>query len=574
MFLKVLWFGLAAIATMMATSAIARKRQRTKLVATLREDWGRWRERDRDLQAIAGYHRALVANGEAAGALDDRTWDDLNFDGVFTFLDRTQSVIGQQLLYHRLRGAPMSRSLESFEALVTRMSAEAATREDAQLALAKLRDAGGYDLWFIAQPGTVTAEPWYVIFPMMAASMVISIAAVPFFPPAMLMLLVGAVGSIGLRMAVAKRLQVAVGAYRQIGPLLVAAGALQSAGQSGGPLVSVSFGQDVTRLSTLKRIAAWVGRDAAAATAGNLASLVIEYLNLLFCLDANALFFGARELRRCGPELLRVLAELGDIDSAVSVASYRSNTTGWTRPSFQPVGQSISSRAVMTSLRHPLLPDAVANSVTLGPPNGVIITGSNMSGKTTFLRTVGVTAVLAQTINTVLAEAYEAPVFVVQSCIGRADDPSTGKSYYLVEVESVLSLVHAAESDAPHLFLFDELFRGTNAVERIAAGEAVLLSLLTPRADGSPAPHLVLAATHDQELVDLLGDRYASFHFTDTIDDSGLSFDYRLLPGAATTRNAIALLRLRGAPASLVQHALDRAADLDRVRRHNGAPGL
>src|SRR5215475_11521252 len=120
-----------------------------------------------------------------------------------------------------------------------------------------------------------------------------------------------------------------------------------------------------------------------------------------------------------------------------------------------------------------------------------------MSGKSTFLRTVGVNVVLAQTINTCLADRYEAPRYQVRSCIGRADDLLAGKSYYLVEVESVIALLRAGESVKPHLFIFDELFRGTNAVERIAAAEAVLRTLMS-----SGNSHVTLAATHDVELVD------------------------------------------------------------------------
>jgi DNA mismatch repair ATPase MutS len=314
-------------------------------------------------------------------------------------------------------------------------------------------------------------------------------------------------------------------------------------------------------LTRLRSIASWAGRDSTPAIGGDLAALFFEYLNMLFWLDASALFFGARELQARAPELLRVIAAVGEVDAAVSVASYRAGTPGWTRPIFRPTGT-----ALLSDVRHPLLRDAVPNSITLAPPHGVIITGSNMSGKSTFLRTVGVTAVLAQTINTCLARRYEAPMFAVRSCIGRADDPSTGKSYYLVEVESVLALVHAARGRVPHLMLFDELFRGTNAVERIAAGEAVLVSLLAPGADGRPSPHVVLVATHDQELVDLLDGIYAANHFTDTIDPTGLAFDYQLQPGAATTRNAIALLGQRGAPQDLVAHALARAQALDRAR--------
>jgi DNA mismatch repair ATPase MutS len=153
---------------------------------------------------------------------------------------------------------------------------------------------------------------------------------------------------------------------------------------------------------------------------------------------------------------------------------------------------------------------------------------------------------------------------VVKSCIGRADDPATGKSYYLVEVDSVLALVKDSESDVPQLFLFDELFRGTNNIERIAAGEAALRTLLAQRADGSPAPHVVMAATHDQDLVELVVDCYGAYDFTDSVGDEGLAFDYQLQPGVASTRNAIRLLKMRGAPDVLVTSAIERADALDR----------
>jgi DNA mismatch repair ATPase MutS len=150
----------------------------------------------------------------------------------------------------------------------------------------------------------------------------------------------------------------------------------------------------------------------------------------------------------------------------------------------------------------------------------------------------------------------------VRSCIGRADDLIAGKSYYLVEVESVLGIVKASDRPDPHLFIFDELFRGTNAVERIAAAEAVLGALI---AGGKP--HVVLAATHDGELVDLLQDVYVTCHFGDAVGPGGLVFDYRLTQGPATSRNAIALLTLNGAPDSIVARALARAAALDRQRQ-------
>ena len=112
-------------------------------------------------------------------------------------------------------------------------------------------------------------------------------------------------------------------------------------------------------------------------------------------------------------------------------------------------------------------------------------------------------------------------------------------------------------------------FAVTNAIERIAAGQSVLLELISGP-DGE-RPHVALAATHDNELVDLLAGTYVPCHFGDQMTDEGLTFDYRLETGRATSRNAIALLRLKGAPARLVDRALARAtlmdAAADRARR-------
>ena len=149
---------------------------------------------------------------------------------------------------------------------------------------------------------------------------------------------------------------------------------------------------------------------------------------------------GARDLRAHHGALLRVIAAMGEVDAAISTASFRTGRHDWTRPRFRQAG----APAELTGVRHPLLLDAVPNSIRLAPGRGVLITGSNMSGKSTFLRTLGVTAVLAQTLNTCLAAEYSAPVFNVRSCIGRSDDLLSGKSYYIAEVESLLGLVEAS----------------------------------------------------------------------------------------------------------------------------------
>jgi DNA mismatch repair ATPase MutS len=178
----------------------------------------------------------------------------------------------------------------------------------------------------------------------------------------------------------------------------------------------------------------------------------------------------------------------------------------------------------------------------------VLITGSNMSGKTTFVRAIGVNALLAQTLHTVCADVWRAPMLRVRTSIGRSDSLTEGKSYYLAEVESVRALVQAKAGGQQHLFLLDEIFRGTNTTERVAAAAAVLAYL-------NRGTDLVIVATHDIEVLDLLGDTYAAHHFREEIADGAVSFDYRIHGGPSSTRNAIALLEVMEYPAALVADA-------------------
>jgi hypothetical protein len=551
--------GLAAAALLVLAQ---QRRAHGALVEQLRVEWGATRDRARDMTAIAEYSTRRGDTTPEALRLDDRTWADLNMDEVFAVVDRTESAVGQQVLYARLRRRSTAGDREAFEALATAFATEPARRESAQLVLGRLHTPAAYDLWRLTEPGLLETEPWYVVFPLLTTAMVASAVLAPFVPPLILVLVCGALVNIALRGVVAPRLRLVTGPFRQLTTLLAVAGRLSGQHAAHPSVLTAPLASDLPRLSKLRRIAGWAGRDASAAGAGDVMGLVFEYLNVLLFLDANALYFGARELRARASELGRVLDAVGTVDAAISTASYRAGTPGWTRPVFTAPGTPLE----ISGVRHPLLDGAVPNSIALGPPYGVIVTGSNMSGKSTFLRTLGVTAVLAEAINTCIAERYQSPPLAVRSCIGRSDDPSTGRSYYLMEVDLVLDLVRAARSGTPHLLLFDELFRGTNAVERIAAGEAILAALVPGRPGPSATGTIVVAATHDQELVDLLADRYDAFHFTDRVDQTGLAFDYRLNRGPATSRNAIALLEMRGAPPDIVARALARSAFLDAAR--------
>jgi DNA mismatch repair ATPase MutS len=290
-----------------------------------------------------------------------------------------------------------------------------------------------------------------------------------------------------------------------------------------------------------------------------LAASIYEYVNLLFLIDVNAFVLATETLRQSRATTRAMFEAIGYVDVAQSVAAWRATLARWTRPELTEPRKALDVDRVV----HPLVASAVPNSLDVEHAS-VLITGSNMSGKTTFVRALGVNAVLAQSLNTACARVWRSPLLRVRTSIGRADSVMEGKSYYLAEVESVLALIRAKESGDQHLFLLDEIFRGTNTTERIAAAYAVLAHL-------NRGLDLVVVATHDVEVLGLFGQEYTPYHFREQITDNVLSFDYLLQPGPSSTRNAIAVLEYMEYPESVVADALgaldwqERAEDRTRV---------
>ncbi len=175
----------------------------------------------------------------------------------------------------------------------------------------------------------------------------------------------------------------------------------------------------------------------------------------------------------------------------------------------------------------------------------MLLTGSNASGKSTFLKTVALGALMAQTLHMVLAECYSAPMYRIFSSMSLRDDLEGGESYYIVEIKSLKRILDAMKEGDPWpvLCFVDEVLRGTNTVERIAAATQILISL-------TGAGVLCFAATHDIELTELLSGLYDNYHFEEEIRD-----------GRANSRNAIRLLEIMGYDCSIIQKAQRQAED-------------
>jgi len=182
----------------------------------------------------------------------------------------------------------------------------------------------------------------------------------------------------------------------------------------------------------------------------------------------------------------------------------------------------------------------------------VVITGSNASGKSTFIKTLAINAILSQTIYTSLSRKYSASFFQIASSMALQDNIFSNESYYIVEIKSLKRILDRLDKDIPTLCFVDEVLRGTNTLERIAASSQILYNF-------SKINALCFAATHDIELTYILEKHFSNYHFQEEVVDNQVLFDYKLYEGRAESRNAIKLLGMMGYPEGVIEDAANSA---------------
>lgn len=258
--------------------------------------------------------------------------------------------------------------------------------------------------------------------------------------------------------------------------------------------------------------------------------------------DVHVLAALERWKARSGRRVRDWLDAIGEAEALAALAATAADHPDWTLPVLDPDARTLRAR----SLGHPLLAPAtcVRNDVEVGPAGSfLLVTGSNMSGKSTLLRAVGLNAVLAQAGGPVCAAKLRMPPLRVVTSMRVEDSVTGGVSFFMAGLHRLKEVVDAARSGPRTLYLLDEILRGTNSAERRIAARTVVRHLLETDAVGA-------VTTHDLSLADAedLVARAVAMHFTESVGDGadGLAFDYRLRPGIATSTNALKLLEMVG----------------------------
>jgi hypothetical protein len=270
-------------------------------------------------------------------------------------------------------------------------------------------------------------------------------------------------------------------------------------------------------------------------------------IELLFLWDFHALWLLERWQTAVGTQARGWLEALGELEALSALAGLCHDNPDWAFPVVNPAEDRYAARA----LGHPLIPEdrRVPNDVEVGPPGTfLLVTGSNMSGKSTLLRAIGLNAVLAQAGGPVCAAALRLPPVELATSILVEDSLAGGVSFFMAELLRIRGVVEAADRCHAEgrvlLYLLDEILRGTNSSERQVAVRRVLTHLLRSGAIGA-------ISSHDLQVAEIAELQAAGrpVHFRETLhpgEETAMTFDYKMRPGVATTTNALKLMELVG----------------------------
>ena len=519
---------------------------------SLLENYGKEPPKEYSLERFARLDSYLERHKEEK-QLDDITWNDLGMDEVFCRIDRTLSAAGEEYLYFTLRNIFCGKEkLDHLEEVTGWFLEQDDTRIRVQLLLKKLGHLGKYSLYdyldnldYLGERNNrkiLLLNLLYLLF-----------ASLLFVQPA--------VGILGIVVCMLGHILTYFREKKVIEPYITSFAyvlrMIDVCEELGRQKISVykkeleDLNEALKSLRELKRGSFWVMAGNQGKIGGNPLDIIADYLRMILHLDIWQFNLMLRKLRLKTNEVDRLLGITGYLDMAISVGGFRRSLEGYCIPQLEENANKVYLH--MEGGWHPLLTHPVKNSIRAD--RGVLLTGSNASGKSTFLKMVAVNAVLAQTIHTCTAESYHAPVFRIFSSMALRDSIQNGESYYIVEIRSLKRILDAAQTEtAPVLSFVDEVLRGTNTVERIAAATQILIHL-------SESGVLCFTATHDIEMTELLKDCYDNYHFEEVIRDGDISFPYELLPGRAGTRNAIRLLALMGYDKEITERAAMQAED-------------
>lgn len=542
-------FTLLVLAIVLTVSYIVsyfgKLRTKEKKLEKIKNKWAKPVNARRNFDLIKLYKDA----DDSIGKLSNVTADDLDLKSVFNYIDRANSKPGKQYLYKKLHFPETSiDNLLILDKKIETLNADAPNREFIELELSKLNHINAYQVvnLFLKSHDPLFAPVMNMYIKAVPYLILAAIISLLIIPNPVSLIILGVLFGYNTIFHFASKRKIA--AYSNSLPQLlimhkVAVWLVKNAKTGDTEEIKKSL----INLAGLKRSLSIVNFESELIIdSGSPGYVVFQLFKTLFLLESHIYTNSVKHIGRYRDDIEKVYTFVAEIDMLIAIQSVREGLPFYNKPEF--IDQN--AKMDITDLYHPLIDKCVPNSLYTRADKGALITGSNMSGKTTFIKAIAVNTLLAQTLFTSCARAYKAPFLKIQTSIKITDSIEEQQSFFQAQASAILNIVdHSSNAESvKSLVIIDEIFRGTNTIERIAAAKSVL-SYITAN------DNFVFVSTHDLELAELLDEDFAIYSFVDSKSGKTLVFDYKLKEGLLKSKNGIAILASMGYPESVIEDA-------------------
>ncbi|MBR6257728.1 MAG: hypothetical protein IKR23_10150 [Lachnospiraceae bacterium] len=478
-------------------------------------------------------------------SIDDITASDLELDRIFTVMDLTYSAAGEEMLYHTLRTPVFDEEeLKHRDGQIRFFDEHEKEREALQYFFAGMGKNAHYSLYDYLDLADTLNDDKSLGLHFLAPVFIVAAIALIFFQtgPGVMALIIAIAVNIGWYFKTKGKIAPYISTLKYIMRDIHSG---KKACQMDIPCIKQEQEKMKDALDKLKNFT----RGAGAVFKGESASgdpmeVMADYLNMVLHIDLISFYHMFTQMQAHKEEIDILHGTLGYIEMLIAVASYKRALGTVCTPIYD-------GKEAAKELYHPMIADPVKNSYEL--KGNMLLTGSNASGKSTFLKTMAINQLFGQCFYFACADEFHTDMHRIYTSMALRDDLASSESYFMVEIKAMRRILDASKTPGPKIACYvDEVLRGTNTVERIAASTVILKSMLGRNIFSA-------AATHDIELTELLAKYYENYHFEEEIKDGDVLFNYRLMEGKATSRNAIKLLSVMGYDSELVTEAEDLA---------------
>ena len=533
--------GLALfVLCILLTSKLFDKSKKLQEIDFLINSWPNAYDNKFDFEKIHKFYKdygPTTINEKDFYNIDDQTAHDLNIDDLLTEISICSSTPGEQMLYYLLRTPKLtSESVYKRNKIIENFIEDKELRSNIQQILSALGRQRKGDIFNLFNTTTIVNKFKVILYNLIAlSSLILLICFFIFGSKYISTFLIIFVVYILISSKTASEIEYELSSLQYLGDLV-------RAGKELAKIEDETLKEYITKINELIIPLSKIDSKTKYIYASNGADIFIETINGFFLTKIRSYYSIINIIKDNRQNLIELYALIGKLEAYISVASYRNRVGNYCVPQFLDISDKT---LIVKNAIHPLLEDGVPNSVTL-KNKGIILTGSNMAGKSTFMRTLATNILLSQSLAMSLCDEYSASFFRIISSLSLSDDVLSGASYYLEECNSILRILNSLDESIPAFCIIDEIFKGTNPIERISASKEILKYIMNKNA-------ISIVATHDLELAETCDDKYLKYFFCEDIDEKqGLIFDFKLKQGICNTGNAIKLLEFLGYPKEII----------------------